>query len=572
VAGLTEGFGIALFMPVLAKTNITADSSDKVSAFFNSMFQFLGFSPTIQAIFILILLTFLFKGLIKFGEGAYKAYLTAAITHDIRNHIVRKFEEMSYRYYIDSNTGFLSNLITLESSRAVASFNRYCNVLIEIITIAVFIGFSFWINWGFTITTIIFGASTLYLLKTISRSTRRYSLQTSSEYATLHSMLIQSLQAFKYMKATHAFNTLGKKLFNTINNLSRLQYKTQLLGSIIGALTEPLVVFFIIGLMFYQVVIAKESLAPIIVSIMFFYRIFQHIMGLQKEWQMFSTYIGGIETVSTASKEIEEHKEECGTTHLEYFNSTITFQNVGFAYGDKKVLHNITFSIKKDSTVAFVGESGVGKTTLVDIITSILIPQQGRVIIDEIPIQEINYTDWRKRIGYVTQEPVLFDSTVANNISLWSCDAREKQCLEKIQKAARQAHCDYFIHELSGKYQAIIGDRGIKLSSGQRQRLAIARELFKEPELLILDEATSALDTESELHIQKSIHELKGKMTVILIAHRLSTIRNADYIYVLSDSRIVEEGTFDELMEDEGSEFRRMCELQNIQSRQTTQE
>jgi subfamily B ATP-binding cassette protein MsbA len=276
-------------------------------------------------------------------------------------------------------------------------------------------------------------------------------------------------------------------------------------------------------------------------------------------------FVGGIETVSKASKEIAQHREKCGTAPVGYGNSPIAFEDVSFAYKDKKVLDKITFNIEKNSTVAVVGESGVGKTTLVDIITGILVPQQGGIMIDETSLQETNYADWRKRIGYVTQEPVLFDDTVANNISLWSCDARDPKSLERIQKAAEQAHCDYFIRELPEKYQEVIGDRGIKLSSGQRQRIAVARELFKEPEFLILDEATSALDTESELNIQQSICELKGKITVILIAHRLSTIRDADYIYVLSNNQIVEKGTFDELLGDEGSKFSKMCALQNLQ-------
>jgi subfamily B ATP-binding cassette protein MsbA len=317
--------------------------------------------------------------------------------------------------------------------------------------------------------------------------------------------------------------------------------------------------------MFYQLSVDKGGLAPIIVSIMFFYRIAQSFMGLQRAWQTFSVFVGGIETVSKASKEIAQHREKCGTAPVGYGNSSIAFQDVSFAYKDKKVLDKITFNIEKNSTVAVVGESGVGKTTLVDIITGILVPQQGGIMIDETSLQETNYADWRKRIGYVTQEPVLFDDTVANNISLWSCDARDPKSLERIQKAAEQAHCDYFIRELPEKYQEVIGDRGIKLSSGQRQRIAVARELFKEPEFLILDEATSALDTESELNIQQSICELKGKITVIIIAHRLSTIRDADYIYVLSNNQIVEKGTFDELLGDEGSKFSKMCALQNLQ-------
>ncbi|MEI6126064.1 MAG: ABC transporter ATP-binding protein [Pseudomonadota bacterium] len=564
VSGCTEGFGIALFIPILTKAQITADSSDKLSVFFCRLFDFFSITPSIFMLFGFILSVFLMRGILKFAEGAYTAYLTAHITDSVRKHIVRLFGTMSYRYFIDHDTGFFTNLITIESSRAVAAFGRFCNVLIYIITISIFIGASFWINWQFTLATIAFAAAVLYVFKSYSLRTKKYSMSISTEYAALHSMLIQSLHSFKYIKATASYVTLEKKLFSIISKLAGLQHKSMIQGSALGAVSEPLIVFFIIGLMLYQVAVIKESLAPLVVSIMFFYRISQYVMGLQQEYQYFSSFVGSVETISRASLEIENHHEHWGAAHLTQFQSSITLKNVSFAYSTKEILHDLTIHIKKNTTVAFVGESGAGKTTLVDLITGVLVPQCGTILIDETPLQEIIIQGWRSRIGYVIQEPVLFNDTVAHNISFWAGDSQDMQCSDKIKAAAMKAYCDYFIQELPDKYQTMIGDRGVKLSVGQRQRLAIARELFKNPELLILDEATSALDTESESYIQKSIYELKGSMTVILIAHRLSTIRNADYIYVLGAGSIVEEGTFQALMEKTDSKFRRMCELQNL--------
>jgi subfamily B ATP-binding cassette protein MsbA len=167
-------------------------------------------------------------------------------------------------------------------------------------------------------------------------------------------------------------------------------------------------------------------------------------------------------------------------------------------------------------------------------------------------------------IGYVTQEIVIFNDTVANNVSLWSCDSNNRECMAKIKRAIEQAYCKDFVIGSSDGYNTHIGDRGIKLSVGQRQRLAIARELFKEPEILIFDEATSALDSKSETYIQESINSLKHKKTIVLIAHRLSTVKTSDYIYVLDKGHIIEEGTFSQLYNREGSRFRKMCDLQSF--------
>jgi ABC-type multidrug transport system fused ATPase/permease subunit len=201
---------------------------------------------------------------------------------------------------------------------------------------------------------------------------------------------------------------------------------------------------------------------------------------------------------------------------------------------------------------------------MVDLLTLLLRPQSGAVLIDGVPGEEVELASWRTQIGYVSQETVVFDDTIAANIALQSVDpGRDTEVMQRVRDAARRAHIGHFVEEqLPDGYATVAGDRGVRLSGGQRQRLFIARELFKRPDLLILDEATSALDSESERAIQESIDSLRGEMTVVIIAHRLSTIRNVDRVFVLENGQVVEDGAYEELRARADSRFRDMVELQ----------
>jgi ABC-type multidrug transport system fused ATPase/permease subunit len=257
------------------------------------------------------------------------------------------------------------------------------------------------------------------------------------------------------------------------------------------------------------------------------------------------------------------HQERRAGERIGPLAQSIEFQDVHFAYNleDGDVLHGIDVRIPAKSTIALVGESGAGKSTLVDMLTLMLPPDNGLLRIDGVPYTDIDLNAWRSQIGYVSQETVVFDDTVANNIALWQADGAETRA--QIEDAARRAYAHHFIKDLPDGYDTVVGDRGVRLSGGQRQRLFIARELYKNPNLLILDEATSALDTESERYIQDSIDALKGEMTVVIIAHRLSTIKNVDYVYVLDEGSVVEEGPYEDLRRYNGR-FQQMVEMQSL--------
>ena len=271
----------------------------------------------------------------------------------------------------------------------------------------------------------------------------------------------------------------------------------------------------------------------------------------------------GLTTINKSERIFKETTEEYETDNpvkIEYPKGDIVFENVSFSYEDEKVLEDISFKVKAGQMVAIVGKSGEGKSTLVDLISRYNIPQQGKILFDGIDIARLNLEDLRKNIAIVPQEINLFNDSIKNNIAYANLEASE----EEIIQAAKLANCHHFIDKFPKKYEQIVGEKGVKLSTGQKQRVAIARAILRNPRILILDEATSALDSESEKYVQSALEEVMKNRTTFVIAHRLSTIRKADLILVIENGRIVESGDHQELI-NHGGVYKKLSELQNIQ-------
>ncbi|MBI3252263.1 MAG: ABC transporter ATP-binding protein [Candidatus Omnitrophica bacterium] len=274
-------------------------------------------------------------------------------------------------------------------------------------------------------------------------------------------------------------------------------------------------------------------------------------------------FVPSYEQIQELRKKAIEQRQPSGTLQFTKLDREIRFDGFTFSYSEgPPVLANVNLCISKGKMVAIVGESGTGKSTLIDALMGFNTPCSGRITIDDVPLEQFDIHSYRHRIGYVPQDSILFNATIRENLE-WSCeDATEAE----IKRACVQANADGFIREFPDGYDTQVGDRGVRLSGGQCQRIALARAILKNPEVLILDEATSALDSHSERLIQEAIENIAGETTVVVIAHRLSTIVNADYVYVLRMGTVAEEGTYHELV-GKGGHLSRMTKLQFIQAK-----
>ena len=565
---LTQGFGITLLLPLLrASQSGGTEDMNWAEAALHELLTWMGIADYLPGILAFIALVFVGKGALTFSQGTYVGYLKTQLLRELKTRLFDAYSRMTYRYYIQQNAGHFINVINQQVNRFFGSFTSFTGFFSKIVTTLSYFAFAFAIAWRFALMAFGFGIGLLFLFKYLNAYVRRLSRKQSAEMSTLNKLLVQSLQAFKYIVGTNQTAHLRSGVLESVKRLTSYIFRQQVAGAFTSAIKEPVSVLLITGLIALQVMVFNEAIAPIFVALLLFHRGMQSMMAIQSSWQGTMGSIGSVEMVDEEFDAVLAHEESDGRREVGAFSQGIEFEDVCFAYKaeDGDVLHDVNISAPVNQTVALVGESGAGKSTLVDMMTLMLRPRTGTIRIDGVPHDEIDLASWRDQIGYVSQETVVFDDTVANNISLWQGDVEEDPALrERVIHAAERAHADHFIRDLPNGYQTVVGDRGVRLSGGQRQRLFVARELFKEPNLLLLDEATSDLDTASEQHIQDSIDALKGEVTVVIIAHRLSTVKNADRVYVLDEGRVIEEGAYHELRAREDGEFREMVEMQSL--------
>jgi ABC-type multidrug transport system fused ATPase/permease subunit len=566
---LAQGFGITLLLPLLRASQSGGDPEDMGTAeqYLQAMLETMGIADSMVGILAFIAIVFIGKGALQFAKGGYQGYLQAQLLRELKTKLFDAYTGMDYRYYIRQNAGHFINVINQQVNRFFQSFKSFIGFTTQVVNASTYFVIAFAIAWRFALMALGVGAVLLFLFKYLNSYVRRLSRKRSAEMSTLNKLLVQSLHALKYIVSTGQAKHLREGVGDSVNRLTDYIFRQQTASAFTKALKEPVSVLLIVGLIALQVGVFGDPIAPIFVALLLFHRGMQAVINTQSSWQNTMNKIGSVEMVDDEFEAILANQEQSGTRRLESFREGIELQNVHYAYNeeDGDVLHDVNVSIPVNTTVALVGESGAGKSTLVDLLTLMLKPRTGTVAIDGVPHDEVDLASWRDQIGYVSQETVVFDDTVANNISLWQGDIDEDPALrERVIHAAERAHADHFIRDLPNGYQTVVGDRGVRLSGGQRQRLFVARELFKEPNLLLLDEATSDLDTASEQHIQDSIDALKGETTVVIIAHRLSTVKNADRVYVLDEGRVIEAGTYEELRMREDGEFREMVEMQQL--------
>lgn len=560
---MLDGLGITMFLPLLQMVGEGGTEPSEMGklGFLVEGMESLGLHLTLGMVLLIMCGFFIFKGIATFIQRAYDSYLLEFFSRELRMASLDGLNNLQFKFFVTSNLGRIQNAMTGEVDRLARAYISYFGTIQQGIMVAVYLGFAFMVDIRFAVLVTIGGALTNLLYRQVYLRTKKLSVNLNYFYEFYEGQIIQHVTNYKYLRATGLVPFFGERLKNTIFNIQANRIRIGVLSSFLAAAREPILVAVVAVVILLQVKYLGGALGAILISLLFFYRALSALTLLQGNWNQFLGVYGAMESIKTFQQEIKDNRDSNGLVQVDRIHQGLEADQVGFSYGSTPILRDISLNIRRNESIAFVGESGSGKTTLVNVLAGLLPADAGEVRVDGQPLISLDRHTYQRRIGYVTQEPVIFIDTIYNNITFWAAPSEDN--LIRFERALQQAFLYEFVQSLPDGKESLLGNNGINLSGGQRQRVSIARELYKDIDILIMDEATSALDSETERAIQENIEALQGKYTLLIVAHRLSTIRNVDRVILLQDGRIVDEGSF-EILAHNQPRFRRMIELQEL--------
>ena len=527
--------------------------SNNVDYYVNQLISSAGATTTLLLIGLFLATTTFLKTGMYFLSSATVIPMRTGIVRDIRNQLYAKITSLPLGFFSEERKGDIIARMTGDVGEIESSIMSSLVMLFKnpILIIPYFVTL-LCISWQLTLFTMIFVPIMGWMMGIVGRKLKQQSKDAQALWSDTMSQVEETLGGLRIIKAFCAEEKMNKR-FDKINN----DYRNQLLKvNTRQQLAHPVseflgTVMIIIVLWFGGILVLNQQVISgptFIYYLVILYSIINPLKDFSKAGYNIPKGLASMERVDKILLAESNIKEPEHPKHISSFDHQIEFRHVSFKYDQRWVLRDINLVIPKGKTIALVGQSGGGKSTLVDLIPRYYDVQEGEVLIDGINVKDLGIHDLRQLIGNVNQEAILFNDTFFNNISFGVENATQEQ----VEEAARIANAHDFIMESEQGYQTNIGDRGGRLSGGQRQRVSIARAILKNPPILILDEATSALDTESERLVQDALERLMKTRTTVAIAHRLSTIKSADEIYVIHEGKIVEKGTHDELISRDG--------------------
>lgn len=490
--------------------------------------------------------------------------IRTGVLRDLRARLYKKVVSLPIGFFTEERKGDVMSRMTNDVNEVEASIMSTLDMLFKNpIMILVYLLTLFTISWQLTLFVLVLLPVAGFLIGRIGRSLKRASTKGQEQNSEILTQIDETLGGLRVVKAFNAEGKLTDRFLHlinatraTFNRINRRYFLAHPVSEFLGTALIAVLLWF--G---GTLILGDNSTidaATFIYYLVIFYSIINPAKDLSKATYGIRRGMASLERIDKILDTESNIVEDDNPQPLHNFNSLIRYENVSFSYQtDRPVLKYINLDIRKGQTIALVGQSGSGKTTMADLLPRFYDTIEGRITIDGVDIRNVKTYDLRALMGNVNQEAILFNDTFYNNITFGVASAT----MEEVRQAARIANADDFIMATPDQYQTTIGDRGSRLSGGQRQRISIARAILKNPPILILDEATSALDTESEKLVQEALENLMKDRTTLVVAHRLSTIRNADLICVLHEGQIVERGTHDELYALNGY-YRRLIEMQ----------
>ena len=511
-----------------------------------------------------ILSVFFIKNIFLYIKNLLLRIVELKLVRDIRDHLYKHIQTLSLGYFHKRHTGSITSIVMNDVEQLqIALGVVFQRLFVEPINILTFVTLLFIISWKLAIIAIIIIPLAGFAIIGIGRSIRRKSRRTQQKIAEIMQILTETLSSIRIVKAFVNEKDEIKKFTRESRNYFKLLLKRAKLDLISGPITESFGVIIGVVLLWYggTEVLMDRGLVPedFIRFILILFSILGPIKQLSNVNLKIQAGAASAERIFGLLDTPSEIVEDPNPIDLGIFNKSISFNKVHFEYNEDndQVLDQVSFTINKGEVVAMVGPSGAGKSTIADLIPRFFDVSSGVIEIDENDIKKISLASLRGNMGIVTQEVILFNDTIKNNIAYAQSDVSD----DAIYAAAKAANALEFIEKTPNGFDTLIGERGAKLSGGQKQRLAISRALLKNPPILILDEATSALDTESEKKVQKAIEALMKDRTTLVIAHRLSTVQNADKIIVIDRGKVIETGTHQKLYDQNGV-YRKLYDIQ----------
>jgi len=505
---------------------------------------------SLTRICLTLLIVFFLKNVFDYLQSVLTVSVEQAVVRDLRNEVYGHLHELSLSFFHSRRTGALlsrlTNDIALVRGALAAGFSNFVKSIL-LLTVCLF--WIFWTSWRLALVSCLVVPPSVFLIVWLGKKLRRRSTITQERMADLNSILQETLTGIRVVKAFSMEEFEKQKFARVAQAYFRSFVKQRRLGALAGPLSETLGVFAATLVLWYggHEILLQRSMEPQQFFI-FLFAMLQLMSPLKSLSNVNATIQEGLAAAVRIFRLLDTKPtvvSRPGARIAQGIQEGIDFDHVSFRYGGgPHVLSDVTFEVRAGEVVALVGPSGAGKSTLADLVARFYDPTEGSIRLDGKDLRDYDLASHRRMMGVVTQESILFNDTVWNNIAYGVTDADE----EAVRRAARAANAERFILDMAEGYQTTIGDRGVLLSGGERQRIAIARAIFKNPSLLLLDEATSSLDSQSELLVQEALDALFAGRTAFVIAHRLSTIQRADRIFVLDKGRIVQTGTHRELV------------------------
>jgi len=540
VAGVAEGVGISAMLPLVVITlgdskMVAGENATQAEQMVRSIFDWLGINPTLEFLLIMIFTALLIKTVLILFANKRVGYTVAQLTTDLRHQALRAFISARWEFHLSQPIGRLAAAMGGETAQTATAYAAGVSMIVSLIHSIIYAGVALLISWKATLVALAAGTLFWYPLNRFVKKAKKAGRRQIKVKRSLSAFFMDTILSLKSLKATAREDRAEAILISKTNKIKRTLKKQVISKESLSAYQEGMLVTFLLIALYVAIAIWGMAPVTVLILMVLLRRILSNFGKVQKQYQLMGIQEVGYWTMTETVEMARKMREKNLGSQKPVLEQSIRLEGVTFAYKKTNVLNDASLVFNAGEITAIIGSSGAGKTTIVDLVIGLLRPQKGEVWIDHLPLAQVDLHQWRRMIGYVSQEPILLHDSVFANVTLGDSHVTEKE----VHEALNKAEIWDFVQTMPRGLYSSVGPRGLKLSGGQRQRLAIARALTHKPRLLVLDEATTALDPKTEAAICETLRRLRGELTILAISHQPAILNIADRAYRLENGKAV---------------------------------